>query len=61
MTDPVSVGLSLGGGAPRPAAELKGGKSARAARPVAARQGGKASKAGGEGDEPVGAGGQPDS
>jgi len=50
-----------GRGAARPAAGLKGGKSAKAARPVAARKGGKGGKAGGEGDEPVGAGGQPGS
>jgi len=42
-------------------ASRKGGRSARAASQVAARKGGKAGKAGGEGDEPVGAGGQPGS
>jgi len=62
-----------GRGAARPAAGIKGGKSARAARPVAARKGstsaraaspaaarkgGKAGKAGGEGDEPVDGSGQ---
>ena len=45
--------------ATRPVAARKGGKSARAASPLAAHKGGKGGKAGGEGDENFGAGGQP--
>jgi len=69
VEDPVSVREELGGGGvPGGGAQRrrvgkdgkpgKGGESARAASLAAARNGGKAGKAGGEGDKPVGAGGE---